>query len=364
MNNQIVFIGNARCFHTLDWYRCVSKVLNQNVVFLTDLINSESHNIIITSSDNIQNLFNIDSILLHKQSRFGDVWRNLVKFVFLPIQIYKVKKFVRNNSGVLFHAHTMYYMLLCYLSGVDYVGTPQGSEILLRPFRSKLYKLFAIKSLKNAVCVTVDSNSMANVIKSLAGIDAVIIQNGIDVVAINGIEGCNNSVDYILSIRGMTELYQIQNILKARDQCCQNTYLKMLYPFFDINYLSDISKIVRPKDQLLGKLEKNEMYKLFKNSRFVVSIPISDSSPRSVYEAIFCGCLVFCNYHQFLDILPKCMRNRIYVVDLQREFWLSEAMEWSSSISVTFNPSNEAIVLFDQLNSAKKMVADCYRCNI
>ena len=72
----------------------------------------------------------------------------------------------------------MYYMLLCYFSKIPFIATPQGSEILVRPYKSKLYKKYAIKSLMAADKVIVDSINMQRKVKELSDVDAVVMKNG------------------------------------------------------------------------------------------------------------------------------------------------------------------------------------------
>ena len=75
------------------------------------------------------------------------------------------------------------------------------------------------------------------------------------------------------------------------------------------------------------------MYELLRNSIMVVSIPSSDSSPRSVYEAIFCGCVVCITYHPYYDVLPQCMKDRIIVVDLNNKSWFKNAFQKAKKIT-------------------------------
>ena len=74
-NNKIVFLCGARDFHAMDWYRSAKEELNnENVIVLTDLIESEGYKNLIKDNDNIYDLLIIDKILFKKQSRIGDVF--------------------------------------------------------------------------------------------------------------------------------------------------------------------------------------------------------------------------------------------------------------------------------------------------
>ena len=80
---NVVFIGNARCFHTIDWYHNANNILYPyKTPFLTDLIESEGYFRLVQSDDLIINLHNIDRYLFNTLSKFGDIWRNIVKLLF------------------------------------------------------------------------------------------------------------------------------------------------------------------------------------------------------------------------------------------------------------------------------------------
>ena len=360
---KIIFIGNGRDFHAMDWYKNAQIVCYPNkVLFATDLIESEGHARLADDSINIIELYNIDKFLLKKQSKFGDIWRNIVKLLFSPVQIICIKNLAKHNPDAIFHAHTMYYMYLAWLAKIDFIGTPQGSEILVRPFKSQFYKYFASKALQAAKHVTVDSINMQQKTYELSGVKAHIIQNGIAVSEITTFLSSHIYRDKIISIRGFTPLYRIKEILDARNYLESEYPISMTYPFWDIEYKNIISEKFIAQDSDLGKLPlKEDLYKLFSAAFLAISIPVSDSSPRSVYEAIFCGCCVAVTYNKWIDILPNCMKSRVLIVDINDKFWLKKAIE--ESLEITKNiyiPSESALELFDQKKSMEKLAKLCY----
>tara|TARA_S200000501_G_C20667504_1_gene674768 strand:- start:95 stop:871 length:777 start_codon:yes stop_codon:yes gene_type:complete len=256
----------------------------------------------------------------------------------------------------------MYYMLLCYLSGISFIGTPQGSEILVRPRRSLLYKYFCKKVLKSAKIITVDSKNMSEEIFKISKKNSLIVQNGIEVDEIIKFENNNTSKKEILSIRGMTDLYNIDKIIDARNYLDEKLPLNFIYPFSDEEYLLKIKSKKNIKDKMLGRLNKRDMISKMKNSFLVISIPKSDSSPRSVYESIFSGACVAVNPNKFIDDLPKCMKERLFVVDLNDKFWLKKAIKYGQEITrYEYNPSQEALNMFDQNISMQKVIDTIYK---
>ena len=90
---KIAIIGGARDYHVMDWFYTVSKLSKKEVFLLTDLLSGEGYKKIYKKDDKIYKLFIIDNLLFKKQSRFGDIWRNIVKILVLPIQIFHLKHY-------------------------------------------------------------------------------------------------------------------------------------------------------------------------------------------------------------------------------------------------------------------------------
>jgi len=358
---DIVIVAGARDYHAVDWYRTIKKhIEDRKVLILTDLIDSEEFDVIVDNNDNIEKLFIIDKFLFKKQSRLGSIWRNIFKLIVLPYQVYLLKKYVkRSNNNNIYHAQPMYYMFLCMLADVEYIGTPQGSEVLVRPYRSKLYRYFAIKALQSAKYVTVDSINMKNEIFKLSGVNAIIIQNGVDTDTL--VADNKKTRDKITSIRGMTELYRIDEILKGRNNVDTSIPINFIYPFGDKKYKNNILKIMQNNDNDLGRLDKKSLYNLLSESYLIISIPISDSSPRSVYEAIFSGCCVAVTYNIWIEALPQCMKERLYIVDLNDKEWFRKANEKAKLLlNIPYVASREALEMFNQDKSMLKAIEILY----
>lgn len=361
---KLVFLCGARDFHAMDWYRSALELIpDAEISLVTDLIAGEGFKKIINEKDKVHKLLILDPFLLRHQSSFGDKWRNLLKLIVLPIQIILLRRFAKKNPNTIFHAHSMYYLVLARAANVNYIGTPQGSDILVKPLKSKFFKRFAIYGLKKAKNITVDSKNMQEGVRSLVNRYAHIVQNGIDITSIKEFKSLleNNPEMYqersgILSMRGFAELYRIKEIIEARNLTSNDQKISFIYPFYDNIYKTLCSAVMKLDDIDLGRVDRTKMYQLFSQSELVISIPISDSSPRSVYEAIFCGAPVAITYNSYFDILPECMQARIIIVDLNDENWLNKAInEANKIIKKEFIPSSVASDLFDQKKSFKKI---------
>lgn len=363
MPKQLVFLCGARDFHAMDWYKSAKELLRGKDVFiLTDLIEGESFKKLINQDDKVFRLIILDKFLLKKQSKFGNLWRNIIKLLVFPTQVLLVKRFSKKYPDAIYHAHSMYYLFLGWASGIKYVGTPQGSDILIKPFSSKFYKYFTVKALKAAKAITVDSQAMKRKIIELTGLNAQIIQNGIDLESINSFLGEDLSKEIprkqLLSMRGFTPLYRISEILQSRNSSLKYADLSInfIYPFYEEVYKRSIEILFKEVDGDLGRVDRNRMYSLMSRTKLTFSIPISDSSPRSVYESIFCGCAVAIVHHPYYDVLPDCMRSRIILINLDDKNWFDKAVEKADLIVKNqFVPSVEAINLFDQKESFRKI---------
>lgn len=362
MGNEIIFVCGARDYHAMDWYFRAKEILpNRRIIVVTDVISGEGFNKLLSNTDELIKLLIIDKLLFNKQSKIGNIWRNLLKLIVLPIQIILFRRIARRYPDAVYHAHGMYYLWLLGATKLEFTGTPQGSEVLVRPFSSRIYRYYAIKALKSAKIITVDSVNMQKRIKELSGLNTVVIQNGIDVNRILTCAKLDYKRNKILSIRGFTSLYRIDELLKARNLMNNKIDLHFIYPFYEDTYKSRELKNFKKFDKDYGRVSKEEMLNILACTQLVISIPKSDSSPRSVYEAIFSGCAVAVTYNPYLDVLPECMKGRIIIVDLKMENWLEEAIVRSEEItSSLYSPSQEAIKLFDQKESMWLIANLCY----
>lgn len=362
----IIFLCGARDFHAMDWYKSAKELIkDREISIITDLIEGEGFKKLIKNEDKVYNLLILDNLLFKKQSIFGNLWRNILKLLVLPLQVYLLKNFAKKKPDAIYHAHSMYYLWLAWLAGVPFIGTPQGSDILIKPFKSKFFRLLSAKAMRAAIAVTVDSQNMQEKAEHISGIKPFIIQNGIDIAAIDKINLLTKKNKIrnipILSIRGFTSLYQIKELVTARNKTVllqkKIIPITFIYPFYEQLYKNEIKSMFKDKDNDLGRVDRDSMYQLMLKSKLVVSIPMSDSSPRSVYESIFCGAAVAVVNNNYLNLLPECMLSRIIIVDLNSKDWLEKAIiKANIIIQQPYIPSEKAIEMFDQRKSFLKIV--------
>ncbi len=180
-----------------------------------------------------------------------------------------------------------------------------GSDVLVLPQKYKLLKYIYKILYKKADAVVQDSN-----IAKEAGLSCgaplkhnEIIELGIDFKIFNpNIEKNIMKRRYglkdeklIFSPRGFTELYNIETIIRSIP------LVKKEYPDIKFVFCRHFGKDESFYDEIIQRLEvhenviftgfldnEKELPYFYKDADIVVSVPSSDSSPRSVYEAISC----------------------------------------------------------------------------
>ena len=361
-NTKHIFIlCSSKDFHAMDWYKSFKKVGPLlKIKIITDSIESEGFPKLINDLDVVHKLFIIDKFLFTYQFNFGNIWRNFIKAILFPIQVIKLKKIAKLYPNSIYHAHSMYYIWLSWAANLHFIATPQGSDILIKPFSSKIYKILSILSLKSAKNITVDSKHMANVIFDLIKKEPIIIQNGIDIQYIfklKQLHTCNRTD--VVSFRGLTKLYNIDKIINARNLAIiNNTHpINLIFPFYEKKYKSFVVSKLIQNDEVMGKLNKENFFSSLLKSKLTISLPYSDSSPRSVYEAIFCGSVVALTYHSFIDDLPESMRSRLIIIKNINDNWFDNVLKIADNILRNdFHPCEYALHNYDQFISANTLI--------
>ena len=358
------FLGSSRCFHTIDWYESALKVYGKSIPFVTDMIEGEGFPCLVKDKALIRELIIIDRFLLSYYGTIGHKIRNVIKFLLSPIQAILVRKLIGRSSENLTFAHSTYYAFIAGLARINYISTPQGSEILIRLEKSFIYRFIAKIAHGRAKLVTVDSSAMRLKLKEILNINAKVVQNGVAVSEILEMKAksdvkITSHSNAILSIRGITENYQILEFIKARDSSSSLPGIHFCCPFFDADYKDSVTSAMdKSKDLDLGKLDREKFYAALRCSDIVISVPLSDSSPRSVYESIFFGCVVIVRDNLYIYDLPESMRERLVVTTCE-DGWFDVCLEQArGKIDKSFLPSKEALQLFDQSLSVHRVLEE------
>ncbi len=217
-----------------------------------------------------------------------------------------VDTLVRKHGIDVVHAHSLYYGFVAgYLSTkVPVVFTPMGSDIILHAQRRGVHRLMARKAFRRADTVTGDSLLLKERGLRVGATPKrnFIIQNGVDSKlyfpksnAIRQALGVAADEVLLFSPRALVELYNIDSIIKAVAIATQRGLkVKCMFSFaFGGKYLERLQRLaaelaVEPSLIWLGRVEYEQMADYYNAADVVISVPSSDSSPKSVYEAMFC----------------------------------------------------------------------------
>jgi len=299
---NILFIGSRSDWHVDLWAKYFTK--NNQVYLFSDkedyLLNQAYQNITIIESEGlfgrILNLFKLKS---HK-------WYQLNKLVSVSVYAKRVDAVIDKYDIDIVHAHSLYYGYLASFikSNVTIVFTPMGSDIILHAQNNRLYRHMALNAFKKAHITTGDSLLLQKQGYKVGAKkdNNYIIQNGVDTSIFfpkeNNIaqqHGVDQDEILIFSPRGITPIYNIDVIVDVLNLLIKKGYrIKCMFSFaFGDEYSDRIREKIREYDIesyviWLGCLSYIEMADHYNAADIIISIPSSDSSPKSVYEAMFC----------------------------------------------------------------------------
>lgn len=268
---------------------------------------------------------------------------------------------IDENCIDVVHAHSLYYG---YLSSrirddIPVIFTPMGSDVIIHAQHRKIHKYMARQAFARADVVTGDSLLLRGQGYKVGATPEhnYIIQNGVDTKIFypknNELKrelGVANDEVLIFSPRGLVELYNIDIIIRSlavlRDSGCK---VKCMFSYaFGGEYLRRLENLIREFSLennviWLGCLGYHEMAEHYNAADIVVSVPISDSSPKSVYEAMFC-------------------KKPVIVSDLEWSYELLSVCECVLRVKVSdvLALANAIKYLIDNKNQGEKIASNAY----
>jgi len=220
---------------------------------------------------------------------------------------HQIEKIIKEEKIEIIHCVALYYGFLSTFINkkIPVIYTTQGSEILIRAQNNFFYKYMAKRTFKNVDIVTNDSKTIQEAGFRLGAKkeENYIIQNGVDLKIFNtSVENIKTKLNVhedellLYSPRGFTPLYNIIDIIEALNLLRnENVKFKCMFAFaFGEEYLEKYKALIskyKLEDYIIwnGYLEHNEMAKYYFAADITLSVPSSDSSPKSVYESMACG---------------------------------------------------------------------------
>jgi len=219
----------------------------------------------------------------------------------------KLDVIIEKHSIDVVHSHSLYYgFLVSFMrSDVPVIFTPMGSDVILNAQANPIYRFMARKAFSRANVVTGDS-----VLLQRSGLKIgaksthnYVIQNGVDASIFfprkNFLKqdyGVEADEVLLFSPRGITPLYNIDIIIGALGRLIRRgVRVKCMFAYaFGDEYSQKLHQMIvqsRLEDNViwLGRLTYKEMADHYNAADIVISVPSSDSSPKSVYEAMLCA---------------------------------------------------------------------------
>lgn len=209
-SQYLMFVCGAKDFHAMDKFSLVHRKLGSERVFLvTDTMKGEGQDSRIRIDFNVKKMFIIDPLIINSRNQIADLWRNVIKFLLIPFQALMLRRIYNDQLPDVVHAVPMYYMLLCKVAQIPYIGTPQAGEVLIRPKSSRIYKFFSKIALNGARKIIVDSNAMRNELSSNFNVGSLIIKNGFSTRNALTAQARCQSREFVTSVRAIRCEYRI-----------------------------------------------------------------------------------------------------------------------------------------------------------
>jgi len=317
---KIFLLAPNYCWHTQDLLKLTKYSKRLDYIFVADTP-------IFISRGFYKKYFNFLNVSYEFIQR---IWRLIFC---LPWGIYLK---IRLSGQIPIHCHGLFSLFVAHIAGISnsrIIFTPQGSDLLILPDKNSIVRKFLLHKLARIAFITADSNLLLEkalvLSPSLKKNKLKIIQNGIPLADIDKLikkrENFKKRNIDICWIRGVSNVYQFEYFLKLLKKLSNFSTSKI-----NVCIISAYGRMTLPKQiydyeniniKLLPRLNSEDFLSTLYNSKIVISIPKSDSSPRSVYEALILGCTIFVtNLECFNWISSKLKSKFIYCsYDLKKD---------------------------------------------
>jgi len=276
---KICYLADSESIHTKRW--CEHFIAKNYEVFLISF--KEKCNI---------NGVNFQYVNAGKLSVKGGNWKVLLKANF-------IKKIIKKIDPDVVHAHyaTSYGIVGAVVNIHPYIITALGSDILLSPKNSLIYRLLLKFAFKRADWITVMADHMKSAMAIIGDFDdkTDVVPFGIDTKLFNSNNRKLADNDFIItSTRNFEDVYNIPHLLNAVAQ------IKDQIPNLKLNLIGEgtkrpeIEKLVRKLElshitKFFGRIPQPKIVEILNYSNVFVTVSLSDGNNISLNEAMACG---------------------------------------------------------------------------
>lgn len=310
---KYVIIGNAESVHLVKWIR---ELISYFDVYVISSKNAHDE---VKSMVGDSKIFNLNLTV----SGEGGNWGLLKKY-------YRIKQILKAIEPEFVNAHYIsshgfIAAMIKRNTGMRFtlIQSAWGSDVLVSPFRNKMYYHSTRFSLNAGDLITSDSQHMTEVIKTLTNTPVMTFAFGLDHLPDVRLENKVENLYY--SNRSLTENYNIGQVIQffhkivAADQCAR------LIISNDGSLRKELGQLVRDLElenhvSFKGFVSQKEQNAYYEESQFYISIPQSDATSVSLLEAMAYGCI---------PVVSDIPANHEWVTDRENGLYYSEETDVS-----------------------------------
>lgn len=275
---KICLFADGTSIHTIRW--CTHFYELGHEVHLISFKNIEIPNIYVHA---------VDGGTIHVA---GGNWKVLLKYR-------KVKKILKQINPDVFHSlYATSYGITGALCGFHpYVITAFGTDVLISPNQSKIYKVLLKYAFSKADWVTAMADHMKVAIEKMGVTPAKIttVPFGIDPKVFNSTnEKLSKDPFVITSTRNFESVYNIPHLIRAV------VIAKSKIPSIQLNLIgegslkNEIETLIEQKGLkenvvFFGKIPQPQIAEILNHSHLFVTVSLSDGNNISLNEAMACG---------------------------------------------------------------------------
>ncbi len=333
---RICYLANAGSVHFIRWY---------------EYFINRGHEVYLISGDSSRLEYRIDVpglkvFYLPERKLKNKILSVSINLIRLPFIYSKLKKILYEIKPDIVHAHQVhpYGFWAALTNFTPFIVTPIGSDVIIYAMRYRIYRKMAKYVFNKANIVTGDSLVLKKCCLKIGLKDDkyYLIQNGVNLSIFtpnkDGSEkllrnklGIPADAPIVFYARGFTPLYNVDKIIQAipavlkEIPSCKFLFARH-FGYMD-NILRGLVKKINVSDAVifLGFIQHRDMPKFMKISNIFISVPSSDSSPSSIYEAMACGVPTIISKLPWTDYAMRHLQNT-YMIDKINPQSISDAI--------------------------------------
>jgi glycosyltransferase involved in cell wall biosynthesis len=339
---KYLVIGNAESIHLVKWIKELIKYFDVFVLSPKG-VHDDVKKIIPE-----KNIFTLDLAI----SEMGGNYKLLFK-------CFTIQKIIRRIDPDYVNAHyiTSHGFIAALIKKLGnfhfkLIQSTWGTDILVAPFKNKLYFQITRFTLNQADLITSDSEYMSGIIRTISRKEIMTFIFGLDFLP--EIDVSKKDPNLFYSNRMLTENYNIIEVIQLFhliNQLNPDTELIISHDGEQRNYLENLTKELglQNKVAFIGFISLDKQISLYRRAQFYISLPKSDSTSVSLIEAMAYGCI---------PVLSDLPANREWVTDGLNGIIYSRTDKDISRIFEALTKKNEMVGINREIIKEKGIFAD------